>query len=168
MNIRRWIADPFVRGLTGLPLALAAVPMAPAGRSAAAGRRQLRVAARFPGPGAGPGAGSAVRDIGVGRVLGHSALMLVPAALAFALAAMQLFLAWSGYLYPLRPDTIAALGHPFTPDRQVLPGAWGGPTLAGAWAVHAAVALGSQAVCAVLLVGLCVVQNAGARWLAKP
>lgn len=53
---------------------------------------------------------------------------------------------WSGWLYPLRPDTVGALGHPFTAD-PLLSGAWGGPTLAGAWFVPAMVALGTQFVC---------------------
>ncbi|MEU4237416.1 hypothetical protein [Actinoplanes sp. NPDC026619] len=156
-RVRRWILEPLVRGLTGLPLALAAIPMALTGLAGPAARLQLRMAARFPVVGAGP----AGHDVSPGpvRVLRHSLLVFVPALLAFAAAAMQLFVAYSGYLYPLRPDTIAAIGHPFTPDPQVLPGAWGGPTLVGAWAVHSAVALGVQVLCGVLLAGLCAAQN---------
>lgn len=30
---------------------------------------------------------------------------------AFPLAVLVVFLVWSGWLYPLRPDTIGALGH---------------------------------------------------------
>ncbi|MET0423265.1 MAG: hypothetical protein ABW046_05295 [Actinoplanes sp.] len=77
--------------------------------------------------------------------------LIVPVLLALALVLMQVFVTWSGLLYPLRPDTIAAIGHPFTPDPVVLANAWGGPTLAGAWLVHAAIALGIQTVCAMLL-----------------
>lgn len=65
------------------------------------------------------------------------------AIVAFPLAALAVFLVWSGWLYPLRPDTIGALGQPFTADPR-LSGAWGGPTLAGAWFVHAMAALGMQ------------------------
>lgn len=160
---RRWVIDPFVRGLTGLPLALAAIPMVVAGRAGPAARLQARMAGRFPVHGRGP-ALNAARPAAA-RVLGHSVLVFVPAVLAFAAVAMQLFCVYSGYLYPLRPDTIAALGHPFTPDPEVLATAWGGPTLMGAWAVHFCVALGIQACCGVLLVGLCAVQNRCTRWL---
>jgi len=155
-RLRRWILEPLVRGLTGLPLAVAAIPTGPAGRAGAA----ARLVARFPVTGAPAGD----RRPGAARLLGYG-LLAVP---AFGLAAMQLFLAYSGYLYPLRPDTIAALGHPFTADRQVLPEAWGGPTLVGAWAVHSVVALGMQVLCGVLLVGSCAAQNrlmaAGVSW----
>ncbi len=89
----------------------------------------------------------------------HSLLVLVPALLAFLAVVMQVFVAYSGYLYPLRPDTFAAIGHPFTPDPEALSNAWGGPTLAGAWLVHSAVAFGIQTVCAFLLRGLFAVQD---------
>lgn len=72
---------------------------------------------------------------GVARAL----VAAVPALLA-------LYLVARGWLYPLWPDTVGAIGHPFTADPG-LGGAWGGPTLAGAWAVHALIALGLQAVC---------------------
>ncbi len=160
----RWIVDPLVRGLTGLALALAAIPLAMAGQAGPAARIQLRTAARFPAGGRGFAVGGG--SPGAARVLGHSALVLVPAALAFAAVALQLFTVYSGWLYPLRPDTIAALGHPLTPDPQVLSESWGGPTLIGAWGVHFCVALGIQALCGVLLVGLCAVQNRCTRRLA--
>ncbi len=70
----------------------------------------------------------------------------VAALVAFPLAVLVVFLVWSGWLYPLRPDAIGALGHPFTADPRFT-GAWGGPALAGAWFVHALVALGMQVVC---------------------
>jgi hypothetical protein len=95
------------------------------------------------------------------RTLRHLAYALVPTrgvaarlgfswrpvvALAFPVAVLAVFLAWSGWLYPVRPDAIGALGHPFTADPR-FSGAWGGPTLAGAWFVHAMCALGMQVVC---------------------
>jgi hypothetical protein len=58
-------------------------------------------------------------------------------------------IAWV-WLYPLWPDTIGLLGHLFATDPS-LDGAWGGPTLAGAWAVHATIAVGLQAICLVVL-----------------
>ncbi len=95
------------------------------------------------------------------RTLRHLAYALVPApgiaarfgypwrpavVLAFPFAVLVLFLAWSGLLYPLRPGSFAAIGHPFTAD-ALFDGSWGGPTLAGAWFVHAMCALGTQVVC---------------------
>jgi hypothetical protein len=68
------------------------------------------------------------------------------AVAAFPFAVFVVYLVWSGWLYPLRPDTVSALDHPFTAD-PLLSGAWGGPTLVGAWFVHAMVALGLQVVC---------------------
>jgi hypothetical protein len=65
---------------------------------------------------------------------------------AFPFAALVLFLTWSSWLYPLRPDAIATVGHPFTAD-PLLNNAWGGPTLVGAWFVHAMAALGLQVIC---------------------
>jgi hypothetical protein len=64
----------------------------------------------------------------------------------FPLAVLVVYLVWSCWLYPLRPDAIGAIGHPFTAD-PLLRGAWGGPALIGAWFVHAMAALGMQVVC---------------------
>ncbi|MFL6124174.1 hypothetical protein [Actinophytocola sp.] len=74
---------------------------------------------------------------------------LAPGPLSFAafpFAVLVLFLIWSSWLYPLRPDAIGAVGHPLTAD-PLLRGAWGGPTLIGAWFVHAMAALGMQVIC---------------------
>ncbi|MEU4742045.1 hypothetical protein AB0G02_16495 [Actinosynnema sp. NPDC023658] len=76
---------------------------------------------------------------GTGRALAA----VVPVVLAA-------YLAVRGWLYPLWPENIGAIGHLFTPDPR-FGGAWGGPTLAGAWLVHALVALGGQVVCLVVL-----------------
>ncbi|WP_106616415.1 hypothetical protein [Saccharothrix carnea] len=76
---------------------------------------------------------------GVGRAL----VAAVPALLA-------LYLVARGWLYPFWPDTVGAIGHPFTADPD-LGEAWGGPTLAGAWLVHALIALGIQAGCLLVL-----------------
>lgn len=72
--------------------------------------------------------------------------VLVPRLVAFGLTVLVLFLTWSGHLYPLRPDAIKAIGHPFTSDR-IFDHAWGGPTLIGAWFVHSMAALGLQVIC---------------------
>jgi hypothetical protein len=65
---------------------------------------------------------------------------------AFPFAVLVVFLVWSSWLYPLRPDTIGSVGHPLTAD-PLLRDAWGGPTLVGAWFVHAMAALGIQVIC---------------------
>jgi hypothetical protein len=160
-----WILDPFIRGVTGLPLAVAAIPMALSGHAAKAAALQTNTAARFPAVHLAAGPAGTPRPA---RVLGHSLVVLLPATLAFAAVAMQLFTAFSGYLYPLRPDTIAAITHPFTPDPEVLPEAWGGPTLAGAWAVHSCVAFAIQATCGALTLALCAAQNHLTRRLLSP
>jgi hypothetical protein len=71
---------------------------------------------------------------------------LFRALVAWPFAVLALYLVARGWLYPLWPDTIGAIGHPFTADPG-LTGAWGGPTLAGAWFEHAMVALGIQVAC---------------------
>ncbi len=66
---------------------------------------------------------------------------VLPSLVAFVSALLVVYLVWAGWLYPLRPDVIEHLAHPF---RSALPGAWGGPTLIGAWFVHATSAIGMQ------------------------
>ncbi|MFG3700465.1 hypothetical protein ACGF5C_21475 [Micromonospora sp. NPDC047620] len=154
--LRRWVVDPTVRGLTGLPLALAAAPSA-LFAATTLGRLQLRLADRYSG-GTGVERQPKPQSIGPVRVLAHSFLVLIPASAAFALVVLQMILIWSGHLYPLRPDAVGAIGHPFTAD-PLLNGAWGGPTLAGAWLVHSALALAIQVCCAGLLRGLLAAMN---------
>lgn len=86
------------------------------------------------------------------RTARHAArpVRLVAGLVAFAAAVLVLVVTWSGWLYPLRPDAIGAVGHPFTADARFAT-AWGGPTLAGAWLVHALVALGIQVMCLVVI-----------------
>ncbi|MET1075193.1 MAG: hypothetical protein ABWY11_21285 [Umezawaea sp.] len=74
---------------------------------------------------------------------------LARALAATPLVLLVIYLVARGWLYPLWPDTVGAIGHPFTADPLI--NGWGGPTLVGAWAVHAALSLGIQAVCVVLL-----------------
>lgn len=154
--LRRWVVAPTVRGLTGLPLALAAAPLALISATAL-GRVQLRLADRYSGA-TGVERQPKAQPVGPVRVLAHSVLVLIPASAAFALVLLQMVLIWSGHLYPLRPDAIGAIGHPFTAD-PLLNGAWGGPTLVGAWLVHSALALVIQVCCAGLLRGLLAAMN---------
>lgn len=163
---RSLVARPLrlvVRGLVALPLAVAAAPMALLGGAATAARAHRAVLRRLGPPGRPPDDGPAP---GAARVLGHSLLALVPALLSCAAAVLALFVCWSGYLYGLRPDTVGTLGHPFTSD-PLLADAWGGPTLAGAWAVHALVASTIQLVCLVVLHGTLTVQDRATRRLLR-
>jgi hypothetical protein len=59
-----------------------------------------------------------------GRVIGHALLSLPLNALSLALTVAVWVLALVNIAYPLRPDS------------DDLSNAWGGPSLAGAWAVH--------------------------------
>lgn len=64
---------------------------------------------------------------------------------AFLATLPALLFVYTAWLYPLRPHASTAIGHMFTPDVDAVgPDAWGGPTLAGAWFVHAMSALGLQ------------------------
>lgn len=145
----RWALAMAVRGATGLPLAVAAVPMALTGGAGPAARAQRLMVRRFgAGPARTPGFGGT--RPGALRVVGHSLLVLLPALVAFVAVALGAFGIYSGYLYFLRPDASFALGHPFTADHR-FDHSWGGPTLVGAWFVHSCVAFGIQ-VLALLLV----------------
>jgi hypothetical protein len=129
-RVRRWrrpfSADTWRRTryiLLALPVSLVAVPLALLGGWRAAARLQRGLAARYLAP---PSPEPAPRDT-AGRAVAHAVLSLplnlvsaVVVASVWALAAMNL-------AYPLRPG----LGDGYQD-------AWGGPTLAGAWAVHAA------------------------------
>jgi hypothetical protein len=85
---------------------------------------------------------------------GRRRLAGLPLALvALPLAALVLYLLYFGELYPLRPDTITHLDDMFRPFPGG-DGAWGGPTLLGAWFVHAMAALGLQVVVLAVLRGL--------------
>ena len=128
---------PPLRGAVGLPLALVAPLCALVGLGGAVARLQLRLADSSVRQGATPG---------FLRTAGHSLMVLPPALVSFTATTTALFTVYSGYLYPIRPDVISTLGHPFTPDHATLGNAWGGPTLAGAWLAHAGVALGIQLV----------------------
>lgn len=113
------------RTLDNLAYAIAAPLTGAAGRDRLAARLHIERRRRVPAP-------------------------LVPAIGAFAAAVLFLLVTWSGWLYPLRPDALGAVGHPLTAD-PLFDNAWGGPTLVGAWFVHAMVALGIQVVCIAVL-----------------
>jgi hypothetical protein len=82
-----------------------------------------------------------------GVLTGRYRLRILPLALIGPLAsALVVYLGFAGYLYPLRPDALAAMDDPHGFDNS-----WGGPTLVGAWAVHALIALAVQLPCFWLL-----------------
>jgi hypothetical protein len=155
-----WVVGTAVRGVTGLPLAVAAVPMALIGAAGPAARAQRAMVRRFHPQRAGEGAPKS----GALRVIVHSLLVVLPALVSFAAFCLGAFTVYSGYLYFLRPDTSFALGHPFTVDHR-FDQSWGGPTLVGAWFVHSCVALGVQLLVLGLVHVLTAVQDRATRRL---
>jgi hypothetical protein len=146
-----------VRGATALPLAVAAVPMALCGLGRPAARAQQRLI-RGADADSGRPTGNPL------RIIGHSSLVAAPALVSFVATGIALFTVYSGYLYFLRPAAFPALAHPFTTDHR-FDGAWGGPTLVGAWLVHCCVALGIQLAALAVVRGLSAVQDALSRRL---
>ncbi|MET7641221.1 hypothetical protein [Streptomyces sp. NPDC005438] len=136
-------------GLTALPLTVASVVAALLGRPDRGAEAQRRLARRNLPPGVEPPTPSGT-PTSAGPVVRLGSLMLVPALVAFFVAVVILMTCYSGYLYFARPDTVGALGHPFTAD-SLLDNAWGGPTLVGAWLTHSLVALGLHLVGLVVL-----------------
>jgi hypothetical protein len=109
--------------LLALPVSLISVPLVLLGGYRAAARLQQRLARRYlalridePAP----------RD-SAGRVLTHMVLSLPLNLASLALTLYLWLLVPANLAYPLRPGTMDSYQH-----------SWGGPSLAGAWAVHAA------------------------------
>jgi hypothetical protein len=109
--------------LLALPVSLVSVPLALLGGYRAAARLQRGLARRYlalridePAPG----------DT-AGRVVAHAVLSLPLNLVSLALTAYLWSLVPANLAYPLRPGTMDSYQH-----------SWGGPSLAGAWAVHAA------------------------------
>lgn len=141
---RRWVYTPLVCALLSGPLLIASVPAALSGTTGVAARRHGRLIARTAG---------SPQDVGT-TMPRHSLLLLIPGILGTLLAVFAVFTVLSGVTYPVtRPALIPLLAQPFTPSAQLDDGAWGGPTLAGAWAAHTGVALVVAAVILVLLRG---------------
>ncbi|NEC65157.1 hypothetical protein [Streptomyces sp. SID9727] len=126
--------------LLALPVTVLAVVLAVTGNASGAGRLQRRLAVL-----GGPDTSSASAALTPApdrfrTVVGRAFRGLPANALAFALAAPStILLLTRGLLYPL-----ATAGE--DPAH-----AWGGPTAAGAWAAHFAIALAMVAVVAALL-----------------
>ncbi|MFH8981643.1 hypothetical protein [Streptomyces varsoviensis] len=149
-----------MRGALWLPLATVAAPAALVGAARAAAGWQRALA----GVGAGTGTGEAERAWRpkARRVFGYALLSLLPALVALLLVALCAYSVYFGFLYPLRPDAIAAIGHPFSAD-PMFHASWGGPTLVGAWAAHAAVGAAFWAGSLLFLHALCALQARLAR-----
>lgn len=137
---RHWVFAPLARGLSGFPLALATIVMGIFGGAAKPAAVSRRSAHRF-----GPLEPSGVKP-GNGRAVVYGLAILVPTLVAFTVSLLVLFLAWSGWLYPLKPELLPYLSIPFTPHAE-FENAWGGPTLVGAWFIHAMAAIGMQLLC---------------------
>jgi hypothetical protein len=123
-----WWATPFsadtwrrtLYALLALPVDVVCVPLSILGGSPAAARLQQGLAARL----LGVGLERPPRRRLDGRVVGHALLSLPLNALSWALTVAVWAVAVVNIAYPLRPDS------------DDLSNAWGGPSLAGAWAVH--------------------------------
>jgi Putative sensor len=109
--------------LLALPVSIVSVPLALLGGYRAAARLQRGLARRYlalridePAP----------RDT-AGRVLAHALLSLPLNLVSLVLTVYLWSLVPANLAYPLRPGTMDSYQH-----------SWGGPSLAGAWAVHAA------------------------------
>jgi hypothetical protein len=119
---RRRLITVTTRELLALPVGIVSVPLALLGRSPAGARRQRDLARRDLGLRVDE---PSHRDT-AGRVLAHALLGVPLNAIALALTAYLWLLVPLHLAYSLRPGTMGSYQD-----------AWGGPTLAGAWAVHA-------------------------------
>ncbi|GCE01906.1 hypothetical protein [Embleya hyalina] len=139
-----------------LPLGLIGIVLTLGGRSSRAGRLQLAAARRFLAPRTGGdhhigATNDRAAAPGAVRILRH-------AILDTALGVPTLVLA--AYAYG---NTIRNLTYPIWYGHTDYHDAWGGPTLAGVWAVHTIGALAFFAVCLCLIQGLTNLRAAGAR-----
>ncbi|HEX6675442.1 MAG TPA: sensor domain-containing protein [Actinomycetes bacterium] len=127
----QWWRRPFSAGpwrrtlyvLLALPLGLASLPLVLLGRDQAAARLQRDLARRYLALRIDQPAARRT----AGRVLAHAVLGLPLNLASLALVVYLWLLVFANLAYPLRPDTMDSYQR-----------SWGGPTLAGAWAVHAA------------------------------
>ena len=154
-----WWALPFsvdtwrrtLYALLALPVGVVCVPLAVLGGSPAAARLQQGLAGRLLGVGLGP-----LRPRRVdGRVVGHALLGLPLNALSWVLTVAVWAFAVVNIAYPLRPDS------------DDLSNAWGGPSLAGAWAVHGTAGLGLLLAAPWIVNGVTTLQGRLARTMLR-
>ncbi|MGH3447539.1 MAG: hypothetical protein ACRDQA_24360 [Nocardioidaceae bacterium] len=118
-------------GLLAFPLGLLTIPLTLVGGGQIAARAQRRLAAVTPDP-----VPSAHHRAKPASLLVHAVATLPATALALVLWGFAAWVLVLNLPYPMRDFSWWALSHPFSAT-DVVGGAWGGPTLAGAWAVHA-------------------------------
>jgi hypothetical protein len=137
--------------LLALPVGVVCVPLSILGGSPAAARLQQGLA----------GGLLAVRLARPrrrrvdGRVIGHALLSLPLNALSWALTVAVWSFALANIAYPLRPDS------------DDLSNAWGGPSLAGAWAVHGTAGLALLLLAPWVVNGLTALQGRLARRMLR-
>ncbi|WP_037576632.1 hypothetical protein [Phaeacidiphilus oryzae] len=117
-------------GFTALPRDAGALLLGLAG----ARRRAARLALGRSGP---PPAGRP-------QPVRYALAVLPLSLLAFVSAGLCVYGIGAGWLYPLRPDAFPSIGHMFSADPRMRD-SWGGPTLFGAWMVHAGIVVAFQA-----------------------
>lgn len=136
-RVRAWARRLLYAGLA-LPMTATTLVSAAIGQGARAARWERRLAALSGLTG--------LDDGGRGRtstraLVAHASATLGPALLAFALAYLVALVLVINLGYPARPGFDRwDRTHLFSASANV-GDSWGGPTLAGAWAVHAAIAL---------------------------
>ena len=126
--------------LVALPMSIGGLVLGGLGKARRASRLQRALLRRL--------LDLSVTDPSDRQVVTHSALSLPINLAAFPIAAYLWLILLVNFGYPLRPDTTS----------EAVRDSWGGPTLAGAWTVHAA-----GAALVFLLVGLPIM--AGIAWL---
>ena len=136
--------------LLALPVGLVALPAALLGGYRAAARLQRALARRYL---ALHSAAQEPNDT-AGRVLAHALLSLPLNLGSLALTAYLWSLVPANLAYPLRPGTMDSYQD-----------SWGGPSLAGAWAVHAAGGVVFLFVTPFVVKGITLLQARLAGWL---
>ena len=136
--------------LLALPIGIVSLPLSILGGSPVAARLQRALAGRLLGSRLGQ---PRYRQVDA-RVVGHALLSLPLNVLAWVLTA---------YLWAL---VVANLAYPLRPDSDDLSNAWGGPSLAGAWAVHGAAGLALLFVAPWIVKGVTAVQGRLVRMLS--
>ena len=160
-SLRRvpWWAMPFsaatwrrtLYALLALPVGVVCVPLSILGGSPAAARLQQGLASRL----LAVRLGRPPRRRVDGRVIGHALLSLPLNALSWALTVAVWAVALVNIAYPLRPDS------------DDLSNAWGGPSLAGAWAVHGTAGLALLLVAPWVVNGVTALQGRLARRMLR-
>ncbi|WP_419997178.1 hypothetical protein [Streptomyces boninensis] len=134
MSVRTVAMLP-VHGVLAFPAQLTALALASLGGARAGARLQERVEGLLPGSPSGPATPSGpAPSTRATAVAGRAVRALPGAAVAFVLAAPAVGLA-----------VVRGLCYPLAEAGNDVSDSWGGPTMAGAWAVHFAVGVATVA-----------------------